>query len=98
MTENKKKKPIDGAQQDKELPEAEPTCSNCVHFLANPQNIRVGACRRYPPTVVPTPATDQEGKIMITQQGHIVNQPTAHFPLVLAQVVCGEHKERGTRH
>lgn len=99
MTKNEKKKPVDEAQQDKTVPPLdEKNCANCVHFFANPQNIRHGACRRYPPTVIATPATDQEGNIMVTKQGQIVNQPTVHFPGVHAQAMCGEHKERGTRH
>lgn len=64
----------------------EQRCSNCKHFIENPNEREdgVGQCRRFPPTVVwasylKESDTGMEGEVC------------AFFPRVTISMWCGEH-------
>lgn len=57
------------------------TCANCKFFSIDPQDVRQGNCRRFPPKIIALPS----------RGGVSVN---GMFPPVNAGAFCGEHKPK----
>lgn len=59
-------------------------CDNCTHWDKLQGGLNQGACRRFPPTVLPTVGIGPNGQPM---QGVITQ-----YPITSHDWVCGEYK------
>jgi hypothetical protein len=61
-------------------------CSQCTFWAINPQDLKQGACNRYPPTAALVP--------MQTPLGGVELQNASVWPVTRGNEGCGEFKKK----